>query len=45
MKVLLDYVNTHREDAHAGAFSEGELATLKIAVSALDAAVDRMLED
>ncbi len=45
VKVLLDYINTHREDAHAGAFSEGELATLKIAVSALDAAVDRMLED
>lgn len=45
VKVLLDYVNTHREDAHAGALEEAELATLKIAVTALERAVDRQLED
>lgn len=45
VKVLLDYINAHREDAHAGALEEGELATLKIAVTALERAVDRQLED
>lgn len=45
VKVLLDYINTHREDAHAGALEEGELATLKIAVTALERAVARQLEE
>lgn len=45
VKVLLDYINAHREDAHAGALEDGELATLKIAVTALERAVDRQLED
>jgi type I restriction enzyme R subunit len=45
VKVLLDYVNTHREDAHAGALDEAELATLKIAVTALERAIDRLLEE
>ncbi len=45
VKVLLDYVNTHREDAHAGALEDADLATLKIAVTALERAVARQLED
>jgi hypothetical protein len=45
VKVLLDYVNTHREDAHAGALEDADLATLKIAVTALERAVARQLEE
>lgn len=45
VKVLLDYINAHREDAHAGVLEEGELATLKIATTALERAVARQLEE
>jgi type I restriction enzyme R subunit len=43
MVVLLDYVNAHREDAHGKPVSETEVATLKIAVTALERALDAFL--
>jgi type I restriction enzyme R subunit len=43
MVVLLDYVNAHREDAHGKSISETELATLTIAVTALERALDAFL--
>lgn len=43
MVVLLEYVNAHREDAHAKSISETELATLTIAVRALEQALDAFL--
>jgi hypothetical protein len=45
VKVLLDYVNTHRPDAHAGEISAGQVASLRIAIEALEKAVDRHLDD
>ncbi|WP_225413491.1 AAA family ATPase [Stigmatella hybrida] len=44
-KVLLDYVNAHREDAHAKPVSQAELAALRVVVNAIETAVDRLLED
>jgi hypothetical protein len=43
MKVLLEYINAHREDAHAKPISEADAAALRIAVGALDQALDRFL--
>jgi hypothetical protein len=43
--VLLNYVNAHREDAHAKEVSPAEVAAVQTAVVALDAALDRHLDD
>jgi hypothetical protein len=44
-KVLLVFVNAHREDAHAKAVSEAEIATLRIATAAIEGAITYLLED
>lgn len=44
-KVLLTFVNAHREDAHAKPTSDSEIAALKIAVNAIEAAISYLLED
>ena len=43
--VLLDYVNDHREDAHAKAISDLDMATLRTIVPLLERIVDQYLED
>ena len=45
VQVLLDFVNAHREDAHAKLASEGDKVALQLAVHALEAAIDRHLQD
>jgi hypothetical protein len=45
VQVLLDYVNTHREDAHAKAVSGADFAALQVAVKALEGALTRHLQD
>lgn len=45
VKVLLEFVNAHREDAHAKLVSEQEVVALRLAVSAIENAVDLYLED
>jgi hypothetical protein len=45
VSTILDFVNSHREDAHAKPISPADLATLKIAVGALEAAIDEFLRD
>jgi hypothetical protein len=44
-EILLRFINTHREDAHAKALSAPEMATLKVAALALETALDRFLVD
>ncbi len=43
--VLLHFVNGHREDAHAKDTSAATVAAVKTAAAALEAAIDRYLED
>jgi hypothetical protein len=45
MKVLLDYVNVHREDAHAKPVPEQTVITLAICVSALKRSLGEYLAD
>lgn len=45
VSVLLEYVNAHREDAHAKDVSDADLATLRVVVAAVEGAVAYMLED
>ena len=45
VQVLLDYVNAHREDAHAKEISDADAAAVKLAISSLQAALERHLED
>jgi hypothetical protein len=45
VEVLLDFVNTHREDAHAKATSKATVAAHHLAVTALVEAVERHLRD
>jgi hypothetical protein len=45
VKVLLEYVNAQRKDAHAKPINESELAALKLAVWAVERAIERYLED
>ncbi len=40
-EILLRFINTHREDAHAKALAAPEMATLKVAALALETALDR----
>lgn len=42
--VLLEYVNTHREDAHAKSVTEAELATLKVIVPLLEKQIAKFLD-
>lgn len=44
-KVLLTFVNAHREDAHARPTSQAEVATLSIACAALEQSISYILED
>jgi hypothetical protein len=44
MKALLEFVNTHREDAHAKPVSAADLSTMQIVVPNLIRALDRYLE-
>jgi hypothetical protein len=45
VQVLLEFVNAHREDAHAKPISEGDAAAMRLAVKAIEGAIDRFLED
>ncbi len=44
-KILLTFVNTYRDDAHAGPASEAHVASLKIACDALEQGISYILED
>jgi hypothetical protein len=44
-RVLLTFVNAHREDAHAKPTSSGEVAALAIACEALERSISYLLED
>lgn len=44
-KVILEYINAHREDAHAGEISGPQMATLRIAVAAINKSVSAFLAD
>lgn len=44
-KVLLEYVNAHREDAHAKPLAGSELATVKLVVDTVEKAIAFLLED
>jgi hypothetical protein len=45
VRVLLDYVNTNRQDAHAKPLEKAQTAALEIAVTALESAIDAYLAD
>lgn len=44
-RVLLSFVNAHREDAHAKPTSDAQIATLTIACAALERSISYILED
>jgi hypothetical protein len=45
VQVMLDFVNAHREDAHAKGVSECDRAAVALAVRALEGALDRHLSE
>ena len=45
LAVLLEYVNAHREDAHAKAVSEASIAGVRLAVPLLEKAIERYLDE
>jgi hypothetical protein len=45
VKVLLEYVNAHREDAHAKAVGEATIASLRICVATLKRSLSEYLAD
>jgi len=44
-KVLLTFVNAHREDAHAKPVSTADVATLRLVTAAIEGAINYLLED
>ena len=44
-RLLLEYVNAHREDAHAKPVTDTEVVTLKLVVEAIEAAIDHLVND
>lgn len=44
-QVILDFVNAHREDAHAKSVSHGVIASMHVACNAINTTVNRYLED